>query len=361
MTTRVIVVTHSPSPYQVELFDAVTEMPDVDLSVVYLYRADPARSWSARVPRHAHVFAGAPGSGRLGGDAADADLLVVNYYRHPLVAGLMRKRVDHGRAWVFWGERPGFLFPLLGRLARRWLLRGLHSSRAPIWGMGQFALEAYQREFGLGHRYVNLPYFSDLERFTQAARDPDQHAERVILFSGALIPRKGVIELAQAFLAVAPRYPLLRLRLMGSGPLEDRLRSLLTPVSDQVEFLGFRDWAELPGEYAKADILCVPSRYDGWGLVVPEGLAAGLPVIATTRMGAALDLIREGENGWLTSPGDVGSLTQAMQRVGKLDTAALQQLSQRARAAVVDHGLSAGARRFAAACRAAIKDWPCTP
>lgn len=361
MTNRVLVVTHSPSPYQVELFDAVADMPDIDLRVVYLYRADPARAWSARVTRHAHVFAGAPGSGSPGGEAGDADLLVVNYYRHPLAAGLMRQRVEHDRPWVFWGERPGFNSPLLGRVARWWLLRGLHNSRAPIWGMGQFALVAYQREFGLGHRYVNLPYFSDLERFTRAARDPYQPAERVILFSGALIPRKGVIELAQAFLAVAPRYPLLRLRLMGSGPLEDRLRSLLAPVSDQVAFLGFRDWDDLPGEYAKADILCVPSRYDGWGLVVPEGLAAGLPVIATTRMGAALDLIREGENGWLASPGDVGSLTQALQRVGNLDAAALQQHSQRARAAVADHDLSAGARRFANACRAAIADWPCTP
>ena len=73
----------------------------------------------------------------------------------------------------------------------------------------------------------------------------------------------------------------------------------LRPVSERVEFVGFKDWKELPAEYAAADVLCVPSRYDGWGLVVPEGLASGLPVIATDRMGAALEFVRDGRNGWL--------------------------------------------------------------
>ena len=45
------------------------------------------------------------------------------------------------------------------------------------------------------------------------------------------------------------------------------------PVADRVQFTGFRDWEDLPAEYGKADVLCVPSLHDGWGLVVPEGLA----------------------------------------------------------------------------------------
>jgi glycosyltransferase involved in cell wall biosynthesis len=60
-----------------------------------------------------------------------------------------------------------------------------------------------------------------------------------------------------------------------------------------------------------ADVLCVPSRYDGWGLVVPEGLASGLPVIATDRMGAALEFVENGRNGWLIPAGD-GSAVNAM-------------------------------------------------
>ena len=79
--------------------------------------------------------------------------------------------------------------------------------------------------------------------------------------------------------------------MIGDGELRESVEQTLRPVRERVEFVGFRDWDELPFEYARADVLCVPSRYDGWGLVVPEGLASGLPVIATDRMGAALEFV----------------------------------------------------------------------
>lgn len=357
MTIKIVIVTHSPSPYQVELFDAVAALPSVSLNVVYLFRADPARSWARRMPHHVHWFSDAVTTAEICTVLEAADLLVFNYYRHPLAAVLLRRRAASAQPWVFWGERPGFHYPMLGQMARRWLLRALHASAAPIWGMGEFALAAYRHEFGPGHVYVNLPYFSDLARFAQAKRTVQDESVRVILFSGALIPRKGVDELARAFVQVAPKYPALRLRLMGSGPLAAHLQSVLAPVSEQVEYLGFRDWDDLPPVYAGADVLCVPSRYDGWGLVVPEGLAAGLPVIATKRMGAAVDLIEDGQNGWLAGAGDVPDLVLALQRAAELDAAALRGLSEAATASVAEHGLASGAKRFVAACRAAVKDW----
>ena len=107
-----------------------------------------------------------------------------------------------------------------------------------------------------------------------------------------------------------------RLRIVGEGELRDAVAQTLGPVSERVEFVGFKDWHELPGEYARADVLCVPSRYDGWGLVVPEGLASGLPVIATDRMGAALEFIETGRNGWLIRAGDEEALLECDARSG---------------------------------------------
>ena len=86
---------------------------------------------------------------------------------------------------------------------------------------------------------------------------------------------------------------------------------MLGPVSERVEFTGFKDWDELPELYASADVLCVPSRYDGWGLVVPEGLASGLPVIATDRMGAALEVYSNGVNGWLIPASDESAILRS--------------------------------------------------
>src|SRR6185436_950887 len=125
-----------------------------------------------------------------------------------------------------------------------------------------------------------------------------------------LIHRKGVDLLARAFLSTAEDTPRVRLKIMGDGPLQRQLRRTLAS-SNRVQWVGFTDWDALAPVYESAQILCVPSRHDGWGLVVPEGLAAGLPTIATDRMGAALEFVENGRNGWLIPAGDEEALLNA--------------------------------------------------
>ena len=79
------------------------------------------------------------------------------------------------------------------------------------------------------------------------------------------------------------------------------------------------------------------------GLVVPEGLAAGLPVIATDRMGAALEFVETGRNGWLVPAGDEEVLLRAMREAAVLP---LGELGRRAQESVSEHTLANGAARF---------------
>ena len=91
----------------------------------------------------------------------------------------------------------------------------------------------------------------------------------------------------------------------------------------------------------------MPSRHDGWGLVVPEGLAAGLPTIATDRTGAALDLIKPRSNGWLVRAGDPDGLSRAMKQAAPARPRSNgRAMSRRARASVADHALPIGAARL---------------
>jgi glycosyltransferase involved in cell wall biosynthesis len=225
---------------------------------------------------------------------------------------------------------------------RRWKLAKLHSSTAPIWGIGKFAIDGYREEFGAERAYFNLPYFSDLERFDVPMRE--ENRERTFLFSGSLIERKGVDLLAAAFVRLAQEVPDVKLRIVGEGELRESLERML--VRERVEFAGFKDWSELPAEYARADVLCVPSRYDGWGLVVPEGLASGLPVIGTNRMGAALEFVESGRNGWLIGAGDEDALFAAMREAALMPVDELREMGRRARQSVSEHTLRNGATRF---------------
>jgi glycosyltransferase involved in cell wall biosynthesis len=353
---KVFVLTDCPSPYQVEFFNEIEARGECALEVAYLRSRDPSRQWKSSVLRHEAIALDENGMACAREAARHADVLVFNYYRHVHAEQLIAERATSGSPWCFWGERPGLRQPAwAGRLLRKWKLSKLHRAPVPIWGIGKFAIDEYRREFGSQRAYFNLPYFSDLQRFDNS--DREQRAERVFLFSGSLIARKGVDLLARAFVRLASEVCNAKLKVLGEGELRQSLEQTLAPVRDRVEFTGFKDWNELPDEYASADVLCVPSRYDGWGLVVPEGLVSGLPVIATDRMGAAMEFIETGRNGWLIPVADEESLFDAMREAALMSQQEFCEMGSEARASVSAHTLENGAARFVNFAQEAIVGW----
>ena len=352
---KVHILTDIPSPYQVEFFNEIARREAVDLSVAYLRDADPARLWE---PAQAQYECWTISESRAVLSEAErsvceADFAVFNYYNHPLAETLIARRAETGKPWCFWGERPGLRQPqFASTLFRRWKLKALRRSHAPIWGIGEFAVEQYRMEFGEKRTYQNLPYFSDLDRFVVERRS--SRSELLFLFVGSLIRRKGVDLMARAFVRVAREFPHVRLKIAGAGCLEHTIAQTLHPVRERVEFVGFKHWQELPELYASADVLCVPSRYDGWGLVVPEGLAAGLPVIATDRMGAALEFVRTGVNGWLIRAADEDAIIEAMREAAAMPQSTLDELGREARRSVSEHTLAHGAEKFVRYTREAV-------
>jgi glycosyltransferase involved in cell wall biosynthesis len=355
---QIFVFTYIPSPYQVELFDALAAA-GTKLFVFYARRshATPiAERWSIPPLAHDHAFANSKGrpSSEILNRLEECDLYVMNYYRHSAAKPLLRARLKTGKPWCFWGERPGVRFRgLLGKLYRMASLWPLFRSRTPIWGIGSWAVNGWRRDFGNRRSYHNVPYFSDLSRFAQAHENTDANSLR-ILFSGSLIERKGVDLLARAFVELAKEHSRAHLTFAGVGPLRSSLEQTLSPCAEQVEFRGFVPWPQLPAVYAGADVLCVPSRYDGWAMVVPEGLAAGLPVITTDHTGASHDLIRHGINGWTIPANDGGALLSCLREVAKLSPEQLAAMRASAVASVAQHQLRDGVARFLQAAEASI-------
>ncbi|WP_409994201.1 glycosyltransferase family 4 protein [Rhodopirellula sp. SWK7] len=249
------------------------------------------------------------------------------------------------RAWCFWGERPGVtLRGWPGKVIRRARWHRLHSTNCPIWGVGNFAIQGFKEEFGTHRKYLNIPYFSNLSRFTRP-HTPTK-LPRTILFSGSLIPRKGVDVLAEAFAMIAPSWPDAKLIIIGKGPLEQKLRQILDPCRNQVDFRGLQTWPSLPGHYAEADAICVPSRYDGWAMVVPEGLASGLPVITTKFVGACYDLVRNGQNGYILQKLSRKTLAESFVRLFSLPPNEFSTMSKSASDSAESHSLNNGTQRF---------------
>ena len=362
---KLIVITYIPSPYQVELFNAIALSGKFNLQVAYLYAhcdGAIAKLWQQSHIKHDYLILGDRHEHfqQLEQNIDSSDLIIFNYYRHYSINQLINRCINLNKPWCFWGERPGFKHSgLLGKLYRRWKLAQLHQSSTAIWGVGTWGVEGYRREFGDRRPYFNLPYFSDLSRFSNSYTtvSNSNRNQRVFLYSGALIKRKGVDLLAAAFCRLAEQFKHIRLHLVGEGDLRQSLEHKLTKYHQQVQFFGFQSWDKLPYYYQQADILCLPSRYDGWGVVVPEGLTAGLPVISTRLTGAAIDLIKDGSNGWLIDTNDSESLYQAMYQAAILSPSELAKYSRAASDRALEHSLEQGVQRFQQVATETIKQF----
>ncbi|WP_353648547.1 glycosyltransferase [Nakamurella sp. A5-74] len=142
----------------------------------------------------------------------------------------------------------------------------------------------------------------------------------VVTYVGRLIERKGADHLLQAVdLLPEPLRSGTRVRIVGFGPLEPRLRELATSTGLQVEFLGRRTPAEVAADLASSTVFSGPSRSigdeaEGFGLVYLEAAAAGLPVVAYRHAGVT-EAVADGVTGLLAAEGNVQELSVALARV----------------------------------------------
>lgn len=151
---------------------------------------------------------------------------------------------------------------------------------------------------------------------------------RVFLYVGRLEPHKGLQELISAFSQLHDANREASLLLTGDGSMYDSLQK--HAVSDsRIHCTGRLAGASLLDAYVAADVFVLPSRFEPWGLVVNEAMAAALPVIASDRVGCVDDLVIDGESGLLVPAENVERLAAAMQQL--LDNAGLcRHMSEKA-------------------------------
>lgn len=132
---------------------------------------------------------------------------------------------------------------------------------------------------------------------------PDE--AQIVLFVGRLHRQKGVDLLLQAWQATAARVPHAWLVLAGDGPDGEQLRrqsvGLAEPLRNRIVWLRAR--RDVIALMKAADLLVLPSRWEGMPNVILEAMACSLPVIATSVEGSS-ELVVPGETGWLIPPGD---------------------------------------------------------
>ncbi|MBI3242426.1 MAG: glycosyltransferase family 4 protein [Chloroflexi bacterium] len=139
-----------------------------------------------------------------------------------------------------------------------------------------------------------------------------------LVFVGNVIPRKGLHTLLAAVARLDGYRHQVSVAVIGSLTADTHYAQAIRRqierdgLSDNVILRGSLGEAELASEFARSQVLVVPSSYEGFGIVYLEGMAFGLPAIATMA-GAAGEIITHGENGFLIAPGDVEVLAGHIQ------------------------------------------------
>ena len=129
---------------------------------------------------------------------------------------------------------------------------------------------------------------------------------KTILCIGRFAPEKNLDTMIRAFSNSLLPSNGWNLLIVGGGPLKEQLSKLA--ADQQINLLDWQSYEELPRIYRRASLFVLPSRFEPWGLVVNEAMAAGLPLVISNEVGCAPDLLRPTVNGWTFPANDETSL-----------------------------------------------------
>jgi glycosyltransferase involved in cell wall biosynthesis len=352
---RLAYLVSHPIQYQAPLLRRISQEPDIDLTVLFcsdvsvrpFHNEGFGRVLQWDVPllegyRHRFLPAWGPrdqvsgwrplahGLGRVLGEGRFEALWVHSYARLTNLSAMLAAR-RRGIAVLLREEMSGISAERSAarRAAKRMAMAGLDRLVAAYLAIGSANADYYRAHGIAAARIFPMPYAVDNARFRHAAAEARPRratlladlgipADRPVAVTAArLVEAKAQADLIEAWRLWTQRIPMERrpyLVLVGDGPLRARLERAAEGL-ETVRFAGFRNQTELPGFYASAALFVLPSRREPWGLVINEAMNAGCAILASDRVGAARDLVRDGVNGLVFPAGSVRALAEALERL----------------------------------------------
>ena len=349
-----VVLTNIPTPYRTAFFDALAEeaaRAGKRFHVLYCAKTEPGRHWpyDASKIRHAHAVLRGFHPSCLGihahlnpGVLAELNLLkpdtliLAGSWNTPtiLIAGLNIYSPPPRR--FFWSEghadavlhKSGLIAWLRRRMYRTFDGFAVPNAKSAEWALAQA---------GGPRPIVTLPNAIDAQFFARpsGARDEARRAlglegeGRVLVQVSALTERKGVMELAKAFLALPPENRRgAKMVFVGEGELRPQLEALAAESAGAIRVLG-----QLPPEEVRrvlwaSDAFVLNTRLDPNPLSAIEAAAAGLPVVMSAAAGNIHEVVEDPKTGFVIR--DISDPSDALRAVLAASDAQLAEMGTRA-------------------------------
>jgi glycosyltransferase involved in cell wall biosynthesis len=178
------------------------------------------------------------------------------------------------------------------------------------------------RKIKSSEKAVVIPNGIDLAEINQIKPSP---AKSDIIFVGRLIKEKKADLLIKSLVRIKDNFPDVKCTIIGEGPEKENLEKLSdqSGLKDDVSFTGFlEDYQDVIAHMKSSKVLVLPSVREGFGMVVLEANACGLPVVVVDHpMNAAKDLIIPGENGFIAEVSEnslAGKIVEAIESREKM-------------------------------------------
>ena len=236
-------------------------------------------------------------------DERQIDILHTSEFRSALIAQVLKRRrpqlrmVATAHGWIANTLRRRVVRFLDKMMFRRFdhviLVSSATRSLVPKWWLPDSMATV------LRNALVLKSYGGDV--LNKPRRPVSASGEVTLVNVGRLSPEKGQEMLLNAVHALTPRWPRLRLKFAGIGPLEDHLRSVARAlgIEDRVEFIGYVK--DMPRLYADIDLVVQSSFTEGLPNVILEAAYLRVPIVATA-VGGTAEVISHRQSGWLIEP-----------------------------------------------------------
>lgn len=325
---RVLFLTNVPSPYRVEFFNELGK--NVDLTVVFERNNAKSRNkeWMSQNFKNFkyHFLRGI----QFGDDGSISfqvkkylkeayDIIILGNYHTPtsVIAAkfCIKKKIPYGLSidGIFKHQQEN-KFKLK-------LKKQMFSNAEFFVTSGNYSVDVIQY-YGGKNCYI-YPFTSIHEEYV--LKQPitiDQKTElkrklglldKVILFVGQVVPRKGIDILFKAYTKLK-EYQLV----MIGGTLNEEYKKLKEDLDLSINIIPFLQSKELEEYYLASDVFVLPTREDQWGLVINEALAKGLPVVSTDMCLSCYEMLKD--NGAMVSVEDVDAYVREIRKILSLDS-----------------------------------------
>ena len=328
-TTKVAILTNIPAPYRIPLFSELANTKNIDLTVYFFASTEISRRWNVKINRkfNYEILSGFTLNTAVRAfqnihintaiisklEKRKPDVIISGGYSSLTnLLGLMYARKTD-TPFILWSGSTAYEHKQLKPLFKPLITLFVKNSDAFI-AYGSRSKQFLQT-LGVNAKSIFIAFNTvDVEYFTSQARkykfekklvkrDLGFGNRKIILYVGQIIERKGIKYLIDTYKELSADDDEVCLVLVGYGPLQDKLEDYCRKSQIRnVYFMGYYPPEKIVKFYSIADLLVLPSLEEPWGLVLNEAMACGLPVISTTLVGGAYDLIIDGVNGFKVPP-----------------------------------------------------------